>query len=152
MIAIPDTPTSDDDNPEQPEGEKEIDVEEIIDEDDLQEPDQEEPSGDGFATGVNKAFGRVFTLDLDPDKEDASRLRKQLQGLAEDVRLGHNTARFARTYVFTDDEPDPKTALLGSTVAACGMAIAIRPELIQKLRQKINQNEVNDDEPEDAAG
>lgn len=123
---------------EEPEGEKEIDIEEVIDETEVPAPPEGEPAegGEGFATGVNNAFGRIFTLDLDPEEEDTSQLRQQLTGLAEDVRLGHNASRFFQEYVFTSEEPDPKMALMGSSIAAVGLAVAVRPELAEKLKKK----------------
>lgn len=138
-----------DSNTDEPVGEKEIDIDQIIEDADVPE-DQDAENGDagagedGFRTAINNAFGRILTLDLDPGNEETDRLRRQLQGLAEDVRLGHNANRFLQKYVMTKGEPDPKTALFGSTVAALALALAIRPELPSKLKAQVLDHDTGD--------
>ena len=122
-------------------GETEIDVSKIIENTETTETgeaeEKEEEEEEGFGTAINNAFGRILTIDLEPDKDKTKNLRKQLKGLAEDVRLGKNANRFLQEYVFTDEEPDPKTALLGSTISALALAVAIRPDLITKIKNKV---------------
>jgi hypothetical protein len=92
----------------------------------------------GLDTAINKGWGRILTADLDPEDEETSNIRKNLQGLAEDVGLGENAKHYYEEEI-KGGETDPKSELMGSLVLALALSLSMRPDLPQKLKKKADE-------------
>jgi hypothetical protein len=114
-------------------------VEGSSDEDDSDEVDVDGSSSSerkGLDTAINNAWGRIATIDLPPEEDETSNMRKNIQGLAEDVGLGHN-AKWYYEEELKGDTDDPKKAVMGSLLLATVMTLSVRPELAQKIRKQM---------------
>jgi len=98
----------------------------------------------GLDDAINKGWGRLLTADLDPEDEEVSNMRKNLQGLAEDVGLGENAKHYYDEHL-SGDSDDPRTALLGSLVLAGMLSLSLRPELGKKLVDKAQEQTGGDE-------
>lgn len=119
---------------------EEKDLDELIDETD-QETDSSEEStqSKGLDTAINQAWGRIFTIDLDPEEEETSNIRKNLQGLAEDVGLGQNAAHYYEEELKGQTD-DPRSQMLGSLVLAAVLSASMRPDLVQKFKERAEES------------
>lgn len=151
--ALLDKATSDSEDQEEEE-EEETDLMEVEDgmntqslDDLVQEADEEaedeedsdsSSSRKGLDTAINKGWGRILTADLDPEDEETSNIRKNLQGLAEDVGLGENAKHYYEEEI-KGGETDPKSELMGSLVLALALSLSMRPDLPQKLKKKADE-------------
>lgn len=120
-------------------------VEESQDGDNSDESDVEQGSTTdkkGLDTAINNAWGRLATIDLDPEDDETTNMRKNIQGLAEDVGLGHN-AKWYYEEELKGDTDDPKKAVMGSLLLATVMTLSVRPELAQKIQKEMKNRKSN---------
>lgn len=142
-------------------GMEETDLDQLIEEsddveaDDSDDVDISSTEKKGLDTAINNAWGRIATIDLDPDDEETTNMRKNIQGLAEDVGLGHN-AKWYYEEELKGDTDDPKKAVMGSLLLATVMTLSVRPELAQKMQRELKnkrsgnkQLEQNNEEDEE---
>lgn len=100
---------------------------------------QKKDSGVGLESAVNNAWGRIFTMDLDPDDQETENVRKNLAGLAEDVGLGQNVNRFYQERLRSDGEMSPEKAVATSVILAAVISLAQRPDLAKKMKKKMDE-------------
>lgn len=113
-------------------------VQEADEETEDEEDSDSSSSRKGLDTAINKGWGRILTADLDPEDEETSNIRKNLQGLAEDVGLGENAKHYYEEEI-KGGETDPKSELMGSLVLALALSLSMRPDLPQKLKKKADE-------------
>jgi len=106
------------------------------------EGETEETPRTGLDTAINKGWGRLLTADLDPEDDEVSNMRKNLQGLADDVGLGENAKHYYDEHL-SGNSDDPKTALLGSLFLATILSLSLRPDLGKKLIKKAKESRSN---------
>lgn len=115
---------------------EETDLDDLIDETEEEiDSSEESTQSKGLDTAVNQAWGRIFTIDLDPEEEETSNIRKNLQGLAEDVGLGQNAAHYYEEELKGQTD-DPRSQMLGSLVLAAVLSASMRPDLVQKVKNR----------------
>ena len=117
-------------------------LDDLVKEADEESEDDEESSSStdrkGLDTAINKGWGRILTADLDPEDEETSNIRKNLQGLAEDVGLGENAKHYYEEEI-KGGETDPKGELIGSLILAVALSLSMRPDLPQKIQKKLEE-------------
>lgn len=90
----------------------------------------------GLDEAVNNLWGRIWTIDKDPEDEEAENIRKNLSAMAEDVGLGENAKWWADENLFTDEEQTPQQALMTSLLMASVVSLGMREDLLKKGYQK----------------
>lgn len=123
--------------------EETTDLDDLISEDGNSDSSSEdstsEPTRKGLDSAINDGWGRIATIDLDPEEEETTNTRKNIAGLAEDVGLGQNVKWYYEEELKGDTD-DPKKALMGSLIMAMVMTLTVRPELAQKIQKEVKKN------------
>jgi len=121
---------------------EETDLDDLVEEagEEVEEETQEgtPTQGKGLNTAINNAWGRIFTVDLDPEEPETNNVRKNLKGLAEDVGLGENAKKYYEENLSQDTE-NPKSQLIGSLILAIVLSASMRPDLMKKLTDKAEE-------------
>lgn len=107
-------------------------------EDGSEKKDEKESEGRGISESINQAYGTLFTWDLE-DGEERSNTKKRLKELADDLQLGENAFRTYEKFIDQEDEIPPEKALMGSALACLMFGFIQRPELFEKVKDKISE-------------
>ena len=103
-----------------------------------EDSEQETEGGRGISESINQAYGTLFTWDLE-DGQERTKTKRRLKELADDLQLGENAFRTYEKFMESQEEIPPEKALMGSALACIVFGFIQRPELFERLKDKISE-------------